>query len=170
MNLPVANDAFWRERILQTLATGREIHTVIYDIDGDTWNDIQNLTAGILQRYVKEGNTYLDAGWGYGAAFDACQQFRVLRNSRYVGIDISSDLIEMGKIRHPALDLHVANLLVIPFPDKTFDVSFCRSIKDMLLDNGLDATWERIESELKRVSRITIVMDYENIENYEVLA
>lgn len=166
MTLPVTSQNFWRQRILQTLATGRDLHTVIYDIDPATWKTIQNSTAGILNRHCSPGIKLLDAGCGYGAMYDGFCQYGVLRLVQYTGIDLSQDLIDLGKVRHPNLDLRQGDLLHLPYGDDHFDIVVCRSVRDMLLENNLDDEWLRIHTELRRVGQSLLLLEYDNLDNY----
>lgn len=156
--LPVDTSNFWKTRIYTAVAAGRELHTIIYDIDYESWRAIQNDTTGILKRYIRAGEKMLDAGCAYGPVYEC---FR--RPDDYWGIDISPDLIEIGHIRHPGVRLEVGDLCHMPqFPDKFFDCVVCRSVEDMIKDNLSDQRWEGMLQELKRVGKKVLMMEYGN--------
>lgn len=154
--LPVDTAAFWKRRIFTAVATGKELHTIIYDIDYENWRRIQNETAGLLKQHIRAGEKVLDAGCAYGTVLDCLQ-----RPADYWGIDISPDLIEIGKIRHPNAQIEVGDLCAMPqFPDKFFDFVVCRSVEDMIKDNLSDQRWEGMLKELRRVGKKILLLEY----------
>lgn len=169
MTLPVSDPNFWTSRMFDTLARGRELHTIIYDIDPDTWMRIQKTTAGILQRHVPEGSKILDAGCGYGAIYDCFHYHDVLMTLDYTGVDIAPNLIRIGKEKNPAANLIVGDLKNLPFKESEFDFVICRSVADMLKNNQLGDDWEIITRELYRVGKAVILIEYTNMEDYSIL-
>lgn len=158
--LPVDTPEFWHYRLLQAHATGRGIHTAIYDIDYDTWNNIQNQTSGYLKRYIGSHNSVIDVGCGYGALSGL-----IPHTVRYCGVDVSPDLIEIAKLRYPTRLFVVEDMSRrTGFNDNEFDFAICRSIKSMIVDNlGMDK-WIDILTEVRRISNTVILMEYDNTE------
>lgn len=165
---PVSTPEFWRGRILTALATGKELHTIIYDTDYGNWQEIQSHTRSKFADLLVGGERILDAGCGYGALFETVPRIpRRSRRSRrsaraveYMGVDISQDLIDLGRIRNPAADLQVGDLRSLSFSDQSFTYAVCRSIRGMIIDNlGLDE-WQLIVKELLRVAKQLILIEY----------
>lgn len=156
--LPVDTSAFWKGRIYNAVATGKELHTIIYNTDYEDWRRIYNETSELLKQHIRAGEKLLDAGCAYGPLFDCFQ-----RPEDYWGIDISPDLIEIGRIRHPNIRLEVGDLRHLPqFTDKFFDFVVCRSVEDMIKENLSDSLWEEMSTELKRVGKKLLLMEYTN--------
>jgi len=171
---PTNTPEFWLRRIYDTLARGRDLHTIIYDTDYNTWQQIQNSTAGILDNLLSPGMKFLDAGCGYGAAYEAWQQYDSLKDVEYVGLDLSPDLLEIAKIRvldieRPSFTLILGDMRNIPFPDGHFDFVMCRSIKGMVQDNSGDEEWNLIWKELNRVARKILLIEYGDVAGYKVI-
>lgn len=163
--LPVDTAAFWRSRIFNAIATGKELHTIIYNVDYERWRAIQSETSGILKRHIHSGEKFLDAGCAYGPLYDC-----IHRVDDYWGIDLSPDLIEIGKIRHPNVRFEVGDLRHMPqHPDKFFDFVVCRSVEDMIKDNRPGSMWDDILRELKRVGKKVLVMEYADPVSYKIV-
>jgi len=155
MSEPVSTTEFWRNRLAKAHASGRGLHTAIYDTDEVTWDTMQNETKGIIHRHIMPGCKVLDVGCGYGALAELMPE-----RTTYVGVDLSPDLIEIACLRRPDLNLVLANATALPFKAKEFDVAVARSLKGMIQENLGDGAWQPIESELIRVARTVLVMEY----------
>lgn len=165
--LDVDKQDFWYERVLDTLVKGRELHTIIYDIDYARWREIQNSTAQVLKATIRYKDRILDAGCGYGAILDE----GIDKEYDYYGMDLSPILIDMGKRRYPRIKdrLLVGDLRVTPFENKFFDWSVCRSFKDMYALYKKDDTWMQIQEELIRISNNILFINYDNVHLYEIM-
>ena len=162
---PIADPRYWHQRLMWAAATGRGTHTAIYDTDGTTWQKIQNETKVVLHKYLVSGMSLLDAGCGYGAVSSY-----VPEGVRYVGLDLSPDLLEVARIAYPQAEFVLGNLASLPqFTGHQFDFSLCRSIRRMVIDNQGEAAWDAIAAELLRVSRSVILVEYEDLPNYQML-
>ena len=154
---PVLDTEFWRRRLVEAHATGRGLHSAVFNTDPENWNRLQNDTAGYLQRHLKRGMKVLDAGCAYGPLYDIIQE-----SVRYIGIDISPDFIEIAKFRHPDIDFRVGDICNLPeFQGKYFDLVICRSVKNMIQDNEGDTLWEKMQAELLRVGRHLLLIGYD---------
>ena len=155
-DLPVQDPAFWKRRLLDVVATGKDLHKAIYDIDYKIWSDIQDKTKSILKQYLRPGDRVLDAGCGLGNASGL-----VPRGCVYTGIDVSPHLLEIARVRHPNAHFVQGDLRSMPeFSDKQFDWAVCRSIRGMIWDNLGAEAWDAILSELRRVSKRILLMEY----------
>lgn len=157
--LPVNTPEFWHKRLLEAHASGRGLPTAIYDTDPDNWQYIQNQTAGYLQRYLLPGTRVVDVGCGYGAIYD------LLPNKiKYVGLDISPDLIEIARIRYPKGDFRVFDVMTLNESDKKlvdkFDYCIARSIEAMVISNlGFDV-WQVMLEKMLMLAPIVMLIEY----------
>lgn len=157
------NPAFWQERIFRAVATGVDLHNTVYVCHPDRWQEIQNSHHGVLRRFVTPTTKVLDAGCGYGGLFD------VMPPCDYTGIDFSQEFIEIARRRHPqAADRFTLGDMrdLSQFKTDEFDIAVCRSIKAMVSDYVGKRLWETIESQLCRVAKRLLILDYEEPENY----
>lgn len=162
--LPVNDAAFWKMRLYQAHASGRGLHTAIYDTDPNNWNEIQNVSCGIVRRHMCNTWSVIDVGCGFGALSDL-----VPPESKYLGIDISPDLIEIAKLRYPDKAFQVVDISNrTEFEDRQFDIAICRSVKDMIINNLDRSVWNAMLKEMRRISRYTLLMEYDTIQ-YEFL-
>lgn len=153
----VLTPEFWRKRLLTAHATGRGLFSAIYDTDPETWNGIQNKTAGLLQRYVEPGSSVIDIGCGYGAIFEL-----IPPNVSYVGIDVSPDLVEIAQLRYPDGRFLVADVTSkTQFTSSQFDYAICRSIKSMILLYVGQYVWKLMLTEIMRIAKKVLIIDYD---------
>ena len=162
---PVTTPEFWRERMHECLATGKELHHIVYNIDPARWQWIQEATGAILASHVRPGQRLLDAACGYGAIYEV-----IPAEIHYTGIDSSVDLLAIARIRYPAVDWRLGDISSMPeLSGRYFDWAVCRSVKDMILENMGPCYWAAIEQELLRVARNVLVIEYEAVESYRIL-
>lgn len=164
MNKPVDTQEFWKHRLYQACATGRGVHTAVYDIDQSVWEEIQKECIGVLKRYIRAGDKVLDVGCGYGALC-GCLSSSV----NYIGIDVSPDLIEVARLAYPTKTFHVVDARDLPFKDNSFDWVIARSLRDMIVDNLGEDYWNRIECEMLRVSSNVLLIEFENGVSWKTL-
>lgn len=155
---PVTTEKFWKQRLVEAHVTGRGLHTAVYDIDPGSWNEIQDQTKNLISRYATSKSIILDAGCAYGAVYDLIPK---VSSISYIGIDISSDFIEIASLRHPDADFRIGDLSNLKeFPDRFFGLTVCRAVENMLKENNQSQLWERIRKELIRVSDTVLLIDY----------
>jgi SAM-dependent methyltransferase len=164
---PVMTAEFWRNRILKAISTGKELHTTVYETDPSTWRKIGYKTYKLLDKHLRAGDRFLDAGCGYGAVYDFMDRWT---NIKYTGVDISPDLIEMAKTRYPSGNFLVADLRQLPFEDQSFDLAFCRSVRGMIIDNLGEETWHQMETELLRVAKQLLTAEYGDTSGHPILS
>lgn len=154
---PIFTRGFWKERI----DTAREEHYSVYVCNKDSWRRIESIHRGILSANVR--GMVLDAGCAYG------RFARYFDPDEYVGVDLSEDFINCARERNPDYRFIHADLRNLPFRDGEFEWSFCVSIRRMVERDAGREEWQRIERELKRVSKKVLVLEYEGAEEYEIL-
>lgn len=160
--LPVNETDFWKKRIEDSKGYG-DIHHSVYVSRSSLWKDIENAHKKILEKEVDLKHRVLDAGCGYGRCLTWFPHFN------YTGVDFSPDFIEIAKRNYPSGRFLQADLKGLPFPDHSFDITFCISIKQMIIGNLGGTEWELIENEIKRVADKVILLEYENPDIYTII-
>lgn len=80
---------------------------------------------GLINPYLPNGlESMLDAGAGIGIYYPLLK----LKAKRYVGIDLTPEMVERARLRHPDGDFRIASVLALPFGDGEFSLTFCWSL------------------------------------------
>ena len=167
MSVSVSDPEFWKHRLYKAHASGRGLHTAIYDIDSVVWEQIQEQCHGILVANIGYNDRILDAGCGYGALVSCLHS--CLRDVYYCGIDSSPDLIEIARIAYPQRRFEVCDINQMPqFNTWEFDWVVCRSMKNMICRELDEWAWFSIELELLRVAKKLLIIEYEGEVTYEI--
>lgn len=160
--LPVDTKEFWKVRMEEARKNGR-IHFSVYVSRESLWKEILEAHTKILKRETDVTSRVLDAGCGYG------RMAGLFMPSRYVGVDLSPDLLAEARKSFPSHTFMEENLARLPFRDGQFDVAFCISIRQMIIGNLGAEAWEPIERELKRVANKVLLLEYEEPDTYSIL-
>lgn len=165
--LPVTDPKFWHTRLIDALSKGKELHTVIYNIDYKQWQEIQARLRVIVGMYLSAKDSILDVGCGYGALYDTLEDRRI----NYLGIDIAPDLIDIAHVRHPEYKdkFQVLDICNNQFRDEQFDLAICVSVRKMILDNMGEEYWNKMLKEMKRVAKRVLVIEYEGKVTYRLI-
>ena len=160
---------FWRRRVFETIGTGKDLHHIIWDIDYAIWCSCQEHTASIIKEVIPPHSSILDVGCGYGALYECLQRTDTMAPEGlvYTGLDISPDLLELAKYRHPTQKFVLGDARSMPFHDDEFDWVICRQMSRMIIDNT--GMWEEIERELKRVGRQVLSIEYDGPMEWKIL-
>lgn len=169
--LPVQSPDFWRDRLFDVVASGRDLHKAVYDIDYSVWSGINEQCRTILASLVKPPQVVLDAGCGYGSLAPFLPDGVV-----YVGVDVSPELIDLADRRYgrksatprPNTQFVVGNLIDLPYRDREFDLVIVRSIRRMIVRNQGEAAWLPLDREVRRVGQRVLWMEYEGDLKWEV--
>lgn len=153
MSKPVNKTDFWKDR----LKNASVLHHSVYITSPKDWDFLNKEHTKILEPY--KDKKVLDAGCGYGRWADFF--------SNYKGVDLSPDLIDKAKALYPNKDFMVGLLEDLPFKDKEFDMSFCVSIKHMIIANLGEEQWNKMFKELQRVSKEVLILEYTDPHIYE---
>lgn len=152
MSKPVDKLDFWKDR-LENAKANYPIHYSVFMAHEVLWKQINEKHRRILEKEIKETDNVLDLGCAYGRSSEMVK-------GKYTGIDFSLDFIEEAKKRYPDKNFMVADLKKLPFGNKEFDIGFMVSVKAMIISNlGYDE-WAKMEKEIKRVCKKTIILEY----------
>ncbi len=78
-----------------------------------------------LKKYLKNGDKVLDLGCGNGRLYELFKELSSQdKNIKYIGIDISENLIKEAKKRYPEAEFYTGDALNLDFPEKEFDIVF----------------------------------------------
>ena len=123
-----------------------------FDIQKDYWNGVADskefttpFNKELFAQYVSAENRILDIGCGWGRILS------VLYKDGYrnlLGLDISPDMIKVGKERFPFLDLRVKTDNNIDLPDESVDTVILFAVLTCIAD---DETQSLLLSEIHRV-------------------
>ena len=102
----------------------------------------------VVSTLVTPGDRVLEVGCGFGDLLAA------LPGDVMVGIDISPVAIEIGRGRHPGLDLRVADVEHDPLPQGPFDVVILSDVIGHLDD--VQVTLERVKQVLAAAARVIV--------------
>lgn len=161
---PVNKTEFWKERLDAAKKKG-QLHESVFVTSPDQWKHIEEGHKKMVKQMVK--GKVLDAGCGYGRMAEWIESDPKLSEvvTRYVGVDLSPDLIAEAKnqyphLQYPKYEFKVGQLESLPYEDKEFDWAVCISIRGMVIrELGTDA-WEKMKVELKRVARNVLILEY----------
>ena len=159
MPRPIESPQFWEQRIKEA-AEGRDSRCIFYQATPYVWDEIDKAHKKIIQENVN--GKVLDAGCGLGRISEWI-------NGEYIGVDLMPFFIEKARILYPEREFLVADLRKLPFKDKEFDWAICLSIKGMMIRDLGKEEWQKMETELKRVSKKILILDYNNPEQCEIL-
>lgn len=160
MPLRVTTQEFWRTRIWEVVASGLELHQIIFRTDIRNWNTIQQDTAKLLRGILPASCRLLDAGCGYGALYEILHAVPHFAGVQYIGLDLSEDLIGIAKLRYPNAVFKQCRLEDADYPADHFDYTVFRSVEGMLHDNGHSTSWTIAFDNVRRMSKNIILIEY----------
>lgn len=160
MTEPINDPSYWRRRLEKAKADPSTIHRAIFQCPLETWQAIECKHREILSRLTRANDSILDAGCGWGRLLSLMPRSW---QGQYLGVDISHDFIEMAWLDHPDRNFYRCNMTRLPrfIQPKQFDWAIMISIKHMVKRNLGDETWEQMESELRRVSKRLLFLEYD---------
>lgn len=153
----VTKTDYWKERITKA----HSAHHSVYLASDVLWEYIWNAHKEIMRVNLKSKDKILDAGCGYGRLAPFFEN--------YTGVDFSPDFIEWAKREHPDKTFLQADLKALPFKDKEFDWAICISIRHMIIGYVNSEEWGKMETELRRVAKKILILEYSEPEKYEIL-
>lgn len=168
MNKPVDTIAFWNKRIENAEATGKIGYSVYMT---DDWGPIDKAHETILRSHIVRDDFVLEAGCGYGRSVD------LINSSTYIGVDQVPRFIEIAKAKEYWNSTNKVNFFqgVLPqwldqFNDNWFDWTVCISLMVMIISNLGWGEWDKIQTELLRVSKEGVLcLEYTDPEVYHLI-
>jgi SAM-dependent methyltransferase len=181
MTEPILNPLYWKERLQEGLKT--HLHWSVYKVGVQHWKEAEEAHKGILRRRVREGESILDVGCGYGRLLSLLSGD--YRKYYYVGVDLSPDFIELAKKTYPEME---SRFIVKPIlevlddmhdytnPDHAFkfDWGILISFRPMIIRYLGADYWNTIHEGLKKNCKKLLFLEYdpedpERIEECETL-
>lgn len=165
MTEPILSLDYWQRRLEQARAAG-QLHTAVFRCPLERWQRIEAKHREILARLIGSGDAVLDCGCGYGrlldlmpAHWDASEE----GGGNYLGVDLSPDLIALAKRLHPGRVFFVGDLRKLPVEVtyQSYDVAILISIRPMVRRNCGDDVWHEMETELRRVAKKLLYLEYD---------
>lgn len=153
---------FWKDRIEAAKKRGHKHWSVYITRDSD-WVFLNEEHRKIFDMEIKATDKVLDAGCGYG------RWAKYFNPENYTGVDLSPDFIEIAKAENPGYKFEVGHLEALNYYNKQFDVAFCVSIKEMVINNVGQELWDAMQTELKRVAKRLLILEYTNPAEYEAV-
>lgn len=159
---------FWEERIKRALSRGL-LHHSIYEADPVLWEAMETRHMAMIHEHLEPHYKVLDIACGYGRYapnFD---------HLNYTGVDMQPTFIKFAEEANPDHNFVQGDIRSLPFEDNEFDVGFGVSIKAMIQRELGEDEWEIMETELKRVCKKLLFLEYSDgrgnhlVENMEVI-
>lgn len=167
MTEPILEPDYWRKR----LADARERHHAVFCCPLGTWQAIEAKHREILTRHIKPCDSVLDAGCAWGRLLDLLPD-HWKGTGGYLGVDLSPDFIALARKEHPDYVFRISDLRAIDnrlddndtSPNALclkFDWAVLISIRPMVKRNLGDEVWAAMETELRRVAKRLLLLEYD---------
>ncbi len=123
-------------------------------------NPIRQWTINSLYEVIIEElrdlniSTILDSGCGEGFLLNRLQEEAIGKS--LMGIDISEDAVNLGKLLFPNLDLRVGNIYKLPLESNSYDIVICTEVLEHLKDP------KSALKEIVRVSKKYVILSVPN--------
>lgn len=162
MGKPIEKIEFWDERIKDAKMRD-QIHRSVYITTGDDWSKIEKAHSDIIKSVIGQDDKVLDAGCAYG-------RFSKLFNKKnYTGVDFVPGFILEATKLCPGYVFFIQDLRKLTFKDKEFDWVILGAVRQMIVANLGQEVWNEMETELKRVGKKILVLEYIDEVKYEIL-
>lgn len=157
---PIADPAFWKERLDEVQSDN--LHHAVFRCPRDRWKRIEAKHRDILERVIQPKDRILDAGCAWGRLVDLLPPSWV---GDYKGVDISPDFLTMARERNPGLEFEQYDLRHLPHywgkGNFSFDIAVMISIRPMVKRHMGETEWGKMESELRRVAKKLLYLEYD---------
>jgi len=161
MKEAIFNQDYWADRLEQAKNKGL-IHHAIFKTPKDNWERVWRKHDEILRRHVGEDTSILDIGCGWGRLLSLLPSEWV---GHYLGIDLSSDFIEIAKTEYPLHsflnhDVREPIQCGIGQPYK-YDLAILISFRPMIIRNAGQETWDKIKANIFERSDRILYLEYD---------
>jgi len=160
----IYSDKFWKERLGNAIKNNA-IHQTVFHTSELEWNLINREHIQYINKYIeqKPGMKILDAACGYGRVSDFFN-----KGIEYIGIDLSSTLINEARLLYPYRSFFCCDIKQTPFLDKYFDWAIVISLKEMVVRECGQNEWDLMEKELRRIAKNIMLLEYTNGNGNEI--
>lgn len=158
MTEPILSKGYWSSRI-ETARKKGVIHESVFRCSLSQWEAVEEKHKQILKRILKPTDRILDAGCAYGRLLSLLPEEW---QGEYVGIDHSPEFIALARQQHPTGLFLVADLQNLSlFFQESFDIAILISIRPMMIRNLGQEKWDKMEKEIRRVSKKLLFLEYD---------
>lgn len=163
----ILNAHYWKQR----LDSAVERHQAIFRCDLARWRRIEDKHRQILASTVRNIDSVLDAGCGWGRLLDLMPKTWY---GSYCGIDISPDFIQLARQTHRSRiflqgNLHDGTLLDTVSVSAKFNWAVCISMRPMIRRNLGDDYWDTIQDNILEAADRILFLEYDENDNGEIL-
>ena len=160
MTEPILNPRYWGLR----LKRASERHQAIFRCPIDRWKRIEEKHKKILAETIHCQDSILDAGCGWGRLLELLPENW---EGTYLGIDIAPDFIDLALGQYNYHSFIVGDLRSLPnwISDKFYGWAILISMRPMVIRNLGQGQWDKMESEIRRVSRKLLYLEYDENDN-----
>lgn len=155
MSEPILSTDYWRNRLIH--AQRGHLHHAVFRCSLEQWLAIEKKHRQILAATIDDYDNVLDAGCGWGRLLTLMP---ATWQGEYVGIDLSPDFIRLAHSLHPEWYFIVGDLQNIQVQEQ-YDWAVMISIRPMMKRNLGSEVWQRMEAEIRRVSRKRLYLEYD---------
>lgn len=161
MSEPILDPSYWRGRLHR--APSDALHHAIYRCPLDRWKKIEEKHRSILSTEIKQNDSVLDPGCGYGRLLTLLpEEWR----GAYHGLDLSPDFIALARENHQGREFSVGDLRYLPQEwTDSFDWAVITSVRHMVIGNLGGAVWDVMEKELRRLAKHLLFLEYDENNN-----
>lgn len=153
---PVLEPRYWAQRLHQ--ARNGQLHHAVFRCPKTVWDRIAQRHRELLESYVAADCSVLDVGCGWGRLLSLVPgSWRGV----YVGIDICEEFLQLARAEHPDRTFLRMDIRGLHKLEATFDLAVLISIRPMMLRNCGAEAWASMESQLRRVARNLLFLEYD---------
>lgn len=164
----ISDPLYWQGRLMAT--PSHSPHHAIYKCPLKEWTEIEVKHRSILARHVRAGHSVLDVGCGWGRLLTLLSPEWIREGSRYLGVDLSPDFIDMARRNHPPTsamppvdfvrgDVRTAFKNLNPIV--RFDWAVIISFRPMIKRHLGDEQWDLMEAEIRRLAQKLLYLEYD---------
>lgn len=166
---PILDPSYWAYRLKVAQGNGgANLHHAVFRCPKAEWDAIAERHREILAQVIRPTDSILDAGCGWGRLLELLPRDW---SGSYLGLDLSPDLLKLANGKFGTKPNRtfawgdLQDLSFLPGYDERlglgWDWAVLISIRPMVRRNLGEEVWERMLSELCRVSRKILFLEYD---------
>ena len=162
MKQDILNPEYWSERLEK--AKKSFLHFSIFKAPIDTWEAVERKHESILLEHIKDTDSILDVGCGYGRLLTLMPPSWT---GPYTGIDLSPEFIELAREKYPYKrnSFHVHSILHGPVKQfvkpEVYDWATMISIRPMMIRNLGEDVWKEAEQNIRLSAKRLLYLEYD---------